>query len=312
MKKLYIKLSGSSFGIAFALLLLALPVFAGPAGTPPGGNVDANFNTVTAGTTTTEVGANFKGAKYGLSAATGALGTAAGHFESPSAGVDLGSPNFAIDAIGKVQIDGQVTTGAIIGGNSSVEIGGKFTGTKYGIFGSAAGTTLGTAGYFESLYSGGKPYNTVRLGTPSTDAIYTEGSIGVKGGSIRNDGIYIANDGTIASSLSESVAKSTPVKFNSSIVVDGTIKAKGIGSIYVKEGILRTLVANGYDAFYGECDSSSDRALSCAIKSTGSEVVQADMSFPTKSTCTIYAKNLKTTAQPAQSLITCFNPNGNW
>ena len=80
-----------------ALVILVLPVFAatGPAGTPPTGNVDANFNSVTA--------------------KKSEISGAAGHFENVSGGigsgpsVDFGLPDFAIKSKGgTVDIAGQL------------------------------------------------------------------------------------------------------------------------------------------------------------------------------------------------------------
>lgn len=109
MKQLFnhIKLSGATFGIIFALILVALPVFAGPAGAPPAGNVDASFNSVTAGGGA--VGGSFTGLNYGVSGQ--GRNKAGGRFESlttPGNVVELGSADFAMEAKGAVDVVGSV------------------------------------------------------------------------------------------------------------------------------------------------------------------------------------------------------------
>jgi hypothetical protein len=131
----------SSLLIGTVALSIALPslVNADPSGTPPGGNVDATFNSVNAGygTTAPSVGGDFQGEDAGIqgvatgasgfsgifygtngisSEASSAAGMAAGFYNfaaSPAVGVVLGYAGDALLASGPINLVGRIYSGSL-------------------------------------------------------------------------------------------------------------------------------------------------------------------------------------------------------
>jgi|GEM_PF-4805316 len=91
----------STFLVSTVVLSIALPglVHADPTGTPPGGNVDATFNSVTAGygTTAPYIGGNFQGDSNGINAVSTGPGSIAGGFYGPG-GIDVTATDAAQSA----------------------------------------------------------------------------------------------------------------------------------------------------------------------------------------------------------------------